>query len=262
MSEESRNSGRNSPDILLLVGGVILIIASFLITQFFILDEKDSFFPDLSKKAKSFLASGKDRLTGTVDQNIDSGVETSETTSGSESSGEKGEDTEKKDLSNASLQIEILEYPEVVEDICQEFIIKMKVKNVGDSALAYEDIEAEDYFIDLVCEELEEERPFINTLTKEGGTTITNFGVLKPGDETVINYSAVDKIEAVDDEGNKETMFENPFNNVEENGTYTLRIDWGTYDEKDQDVIIGRSDSFTVQVEALVSPGLFKACHE
>lgn len=165
-------------------------------------------------------------------------------------------------IENASFGVEIIDYPEIVEDICQEFEIKMVLSNLGGTVLNFEDIKNGDYFINLICEELEPERGYINTVLFDNGAEINDFGTLNPGETAEITYMAVNRIEAIDKNGEAiDTFFENPFNIVEENGAYTLRVEIGAYNEENENVVLGKSAPFPVEVEVMFAPGLFKACH-
>jgi hypothetical protein len=254
MVETEQNQKKDSINFLYILAGLILIAASFLFTQFFVFSEDERVIPDFNQ-VKSFLKIDKKKVTTEVDNQLVGNDEQAEANNVTNTAGEN--------IENAAFNIQILDYPKEVENICQEFEITMKIKNLGDKPLTYNDIvEDGNYFLDLTSKEMDEDRPYLNTVKKDNGSKITDFGTLEPGDEAEITYLAADKVEFIDADGNvKETRLDNPFSNIDKNGTYNLRVEIGSYEENNKDVVLGQSNYFPVEVEVMLSDDIFKGCN-
>jgi hypothetical protein len=241
-------------NISMLIGGIVLVIVSFLFTQFFVLRPGSRIIPDFGQ-IKALIGIGHKETTA---RNESAVVEVGQDDAADT---EESRDSQTQ-LENAILKVSILDYPKLVENICQEFKIKMALTNNGEKPLKFENFNNGDYYIDLVDESLEADIAYIDTVLFDGGSKIDDFGIIEPGETKELTYLAADKVQGEDESGNvTEEKLENPFTQVKSNGIHKLRVEIGTYGEENEDILIGMSETFPVELKVMLSEGVFKACH-
>lgn len=180
--------------------------------------------------------------------------------------GEMGTTDKKKFAGDTYVEIEILDYTKKITDICQDFEIRARLVNRTENEMIFyrEIINPEaSQFLDIFVEELRPRIDYVATVTTDSGTSITDFGVLNPGESAEVTIKVADKIELMDVEGNvNTTMYENPFNIVKENGVYHVGLEFGLdRGPRLGEIILGQSALVPIKVEVLTAPGVFKACH-
>lgn len=180
-------------------------------------------------------------------------------------------DFEKAMLGEEKVDLVVTNYTNQINDICQELKITAQIENSTDVDINFEDVFSEDgsLFLDLVCEEFEEEIPFLATAKDWTGVKMTDFGTIQPGEKATIELTIIDEVQIIDESGNPlEVIYENPFAIVEKNGIYNLRLELGIETDKlnlghtfeNSHYILGKSNTFPVEVNVLSEPGFYKAC--
>ncbi len=165
-------------------------------------------------------------------------------------------------------EIKVLDYTKEIDNICQDFQVSFlfKLLETGEPFLAEALFVQDDFFgdqarflFDLVSDDIETEQAFLFRLSQDG-ILINDFSYVNPGDEVKLVVSAKRKIDYFLQNGEGGGVrWENPFDVVDANGTYNLRIETGVY-RPGRSLIFGKSDAFPVAVNIYSESDVLKPC--
>jgi len=154
----------------------------------------------------------------------------------------------------------VVDYPDAIKDVCQEVEIKLKVENNSESPIGSVNFKNGEYSLRLEAVSDSQEPMLIDTVA---GPVVdlkfSDFETIPSGEVGTLTYKPVFEIERTLG-GETETLLENSFSSVKENGEYKLRV---VLEDRtgDENKILGQTETFSVDVQVLSEDGVYKACH-
>jgi hypothetical protein len=160
------------------------------------------------------------------------------------------------------LELEVSDFPESIDTICQKVEFKVEAKNTGDGTLKYTDIESGNYMFTL----LNKERLTIisSTLNNSQGTHnlyLKDFGEIKPNGKKVLIFSTKETYI-----GDIDLSYQNGFNMLQDsgNGPRELVFGFNKNNGGDSYTMLSNRPEFSTNIQAFVKSGEYwtnKVCN-
>ena len=152
--------------------------------------------------------------------------------------------------SAASLEIEILEYPETIETSCDQIEIKIAITNDGEIPVRYSDITSGVYHFVVHVEN-------IQAWSSEREILISDFGSVEVGETKEVTFTGGEFYEY-----SGGIYHENNFRGPDENGTYKMKVSFTDPGEDGTFTVRGESEfvDLTMNIYEDASRNLLKSC--